>query len=46
MTDNRHVLSAEKYLLGLCEGNFCSGGRHGRKQGNGQIVRPFRLATC
>jgi hypothetical protein len=33
-----HEQDGEKYLLGLCEGNFCSGGRHGRKEGNGQIV--------
>jgi hypothetical protein len=38
--------SAEKYLLGLCEGNFCSGGRHGRKEGNGQIVRFSHCASC
>lgn len=31
---------AERFLLGLCEGNFCSGGRHGRTKGNGRIVRP------
>ena len=42
----RRLPSAEKYLLGLCEGNFCSGGRHGRKQGNGQIVRLIHRASC
>lgn len=26
------------YLLGLCEGNFCEGGRKGREAGNGRIV--------
>ncbi|KAF6264263.1 hypothetical protein COO60DRAFT_171905 [Scenedesmus sp. NREL 46B-D3] len=27
-----------KYLLGLCEGNFCSGGAEGRTTGNGRII--------
>jgi hypothetical protein len=27
-----------RWLLGLCEGNFCSGGKHGRIKGNGRIV--------
>jgi hypothetical protein len=26
------------YLLGLCEGNFCVGGRHGRTPGNGRVI--------
>ncbi|KAL6780677.1 hypothetical protein ACKKBF_B12200 [Auxenochlorella protothecoides x Auxenochlorella symbiontica] len=26
------------FLLGLCEGNFCEGGRRGRKSGNGRII--------
>ncbi len=29
---------AGRWLLGLCEGNFCSGGKHGRTKGNGRIV--------
>uniref|UniRef100_A0A383W8D3 Uncharacterized protein n=1 Tax=Tetradesmus obliquus TaxID=3088 RepID=A0A383W8D3_TETOB len=27
-----------KYLLGLCEGNFCKGGAEGRETGNGRII--------
>lgn len=30
--------NGEKWLMGLCEGNFCSGGKHGRKKGHGRIV--------
>ncbi len=26
------------WLLGLCEGNFCKGGREGREAGNGRII--------
>ncbi|RMZ52055.1 hypothetical protein APUTEX25_001249 [Auxenochlorella protothecoides] len=34
-----HVLPvAGAFLLGLCEGNFCEGGRRGRKSGNGRII--------
>ena len=32
------TLEGESFLLGLCEGNFCSGGREGRDPGNGRIV--------
>eukprot|EP00898_Chlorokybus_atmophyticus_P008557 jgi/Chlat1/8702/Chrsp88S08072 len=27
-----------KFLLGLCEGNFCEGGAKGREAGNGRVV--------
>lgn len=43
-TPRVHVAIAERYLLGLCEGNFCAGGKHGREKGNGRIVR-FLHAT-
>eukprot|EP00922_Rhytidocystis_sp_ex-Travisia-forbesii_P017586 GHVS01026205.1.p1 GENE.GHVS01026205.1~~GHVS01026205.1.p1 ORF type:complete len:418 (+),score=65.58 GHVS01026205.1:318-1571(+) len=28
----------EVYLLGLCEGNYCKGGKDGRSKGNGRMV--------
>jgi len=30
--------NGKEYLLGLCEGNFCEGGKSGRKPGHGRIV--------
>jgi len=30
--------SGRRILLGLCEGNWCSGGHRGREKGNGKIV--------
>jgi hypothetical protein len=32
------TLDGENYLLGLCEGNYCTGGRQGRQPGNGRII--------
>ncbi len=29
---------ADKFLLGLCDGNHCAGGQHGRDRGNGRII--------
>lgn len=28
----------DQYVLGLCEGNFCEGGKRGRTPGNGRVV--------
>mmetsp|Transcript_22156 Transcript_22156/g.63195 ORF Transcript_22156/g.63195 Transcript_22156/m.63195 type:complete len:427 (-) Transcript_22156:181-1461(-) len=28
----------ELYLLGLCEGNFCKGGKEGKRPGNGRMI--------
>jgi hypothetical protein len=33
-----HTASGEAFLLGLCEGNFCRGGRDGADAGNGRII--------
>eukprot|EP00884_Botryococcus_braunii_P014697 jgi/Botrbrau1/23228/Bobra.0041s0070.2 len=30
--------NGEVYVLGLCEGNHCKGGREGRDRGNGRII--------
>jgi len=30
--------NGKQYLLGLCEGNFCEGGKSGQKPGHGRIV--------
>ncbi len=27
-----------RYMLGLCEGNYCTGGKQGREPGNGRII--------
>lgn len=29
---------AGKFLLAICEGNFCKGGRQGEEEGNGRII--------
>ena len=29
---------AGQFLLAICEGNFCTGGRKGRQAGNGRII--------
>lgn len=39
----------ESLLVGLCEGNYCAGGRRGRRAGNGRLVvmkRVTRHGTC
>eukprot|EP00899_Mesostigma_viride_P021195 jgi/Mesvir1/29077/Mv18383-RA.1 len=33
------------YLLGMCEGNHCKGGREGRDSGNGRVVVMKKTAT-
>lgn len=33
------------YLLALCEGNYCAGGKDGRKPGHGRIIVMAREAT-
>jgi len=30
--------NGKSYLVGLCEGNFCLGGKQGRKAGHGRLV--------
>jgi len=30
--------NGDEYVLGLCEGNFCEGGKRGRSAGNGRVV--------
>lgn len=32
------IMSAGKYLFALCEGNFCVGGKRGKKAGNGRLI--------
>lgn len=34
------------YLLGLCEGNYCNGGKGGRKPGHGRIIVMARETTA
>jgi len=34
------------YLLALCEGNFCAGGKVGRKPGNGRLIVMERAAAA
>lgn len=34
------------YLLALCEGNYCAGGKAGRKPGHGRIIVMAREATA
>jgi len=34
------------YLLALCEGNFCAGGKAGRKPGNGRLIVMERAADA
>ena len=33
-----HSLEGKSYTLGLCEGNYCSGGAEGEDPGNGRII--------
>ena len=30
--------AAGKFLFALCEGNFCTGGKKGKKPGNGRMI--------
>jgi len=34
----RCACAAGKFLFALCEGNFCVGGKRGKKAGNGRLI--------
>jgi len=37
--------AGEEFVLGLCEGNFCEGGKRGRTEGNGRLVLLRRVPS-